>query len=329
MRRREFIALFGGMAATWPLAARSQQPDRTRRIGVLMNRAANDSEGQARIGAFQQSLKQLGWNDGHNVRIDICWGADDVDRERRCAAELVALAPDLILAAGTLSVAALQRETRSIPIVFSNVTDPVGAGFVDNLARPSGNVTGFMLYEYSIAGKWLTLLRQIAPSVTRTAVLRDPAITSGNAMFATIQGLAQSLSVEVSPIGVGDAGEIERAISAFASSTNGGLIVTPSASVSAHRDLIIRLAARHELPAIYPYDYMVIGGGLMSYSPDLVDQYRRSAVYVDRILKGEKPTDLPVQAPTKFEFMINLKTAKTLGLTVPTSLLASADKVIE
>jgi putative ABC transport system substrate-binding protein len=277
MRRREFIKVIAGSAAAWPLASRAQQVERMRRVGVLMNRAANDAEGLARLAAFQQSLQQLGWNDGHNVRIDTCWGADDVDRERKCAAELVALAPDLILAAGTLSVAALQRETKSIPIVFSNVTDPVGAGFVDNLARPGGNVTGFMLYEYSIAGKWLTLLRQIAPSVTRTAVLRDPAITSGNAMFATIQGLAQSFNVEVAPIGVGDAGEIERAISTFARSPNGGLIVTPSASVSVHRDLIIMLAARHSLPAIYPYDYMVMGGGLMSYAPDLVDQYRRSA----------------------------------------------------
>jgi putative tryptophan/tyrosine transport system substrate-binding protein len=329
MRRREFITLLCGAAAAWPLAARAQQTDRVRRIGVLMNRAANDSEGQARLAAFQQSLQQLGWNDGHNVRIDTCWGADDVDRERRCAAELVALTPDLILAAGTLSAAASLRETRMIPIVFSNVSDPVGAGLVDNLSRPSGNITGFMLFEFSFGGKWLELLKQIAPNVTRAAVFRDPTGVSNMPLFAAIQAMAPSLGVEVNAFSMRDAKEIESAITAFARSPNGGLIFAPNASVSVYRDLIITLAARHKLPAIYPYDYMVIGGGLMSYAPDIVDQYRRAAGYVDRILKGEKPADLPVQAPTKFELMINLKTVKALGLTVPTSLLASADKVIE
>ena len=328
MRRREFIALFSG-AATWPLAARAQQPEPMRRIGVLMNRAANDPDGQARLAAFKQNLQQLGWTDGGNVRIDTRWGEDDVERERRYAAELVALAPDVILASGTLSVAPLQRSSRTLPIVFVGVVDPIGGGIVDSLARPGGNATGFLVFEYSLGGKWLDLLRQVAPSVTRVAVLRDPDIPSGTAMFGVIQSAAQSVGLEVSPIGMRDSGEIERAVADFARSANGGLIVTTGASVSVHRDLIVTLAAKHKLPAVYAYRFMVAAGGLMSYSPDQVDEYRRAAVYVDRILKGEKPADLPVQAPTKYELVINLKTAKALGLSVPQSLLSRADELIE
>ena len=329
MRRREFITLLGGAAATWPLGARAQQPERMRRIGVLMNRAADNPEGQAAVAAFRQALEQLGWSDGRNVRIDIRWGVNDVERDRRDAAELVALAPDVILASGTLSVAALQHVTSSLPIVFVGVTDPVGAGLVDTLARPGGNVTGFMLLEYSSSGKWLELLTQIAPSVKRVGVLRDTANPAGIAQFGAIQSAAQSLGVEVSPVNVRDAGEIERAVAAFARSANGGLIVTGSASASVHRDLIIALAAKYKLPAVYGNRYMVTDGGLISYGADAIDQYRRAADYVDRILRGEKPADLPVQAPTKFELVINLKTAKALGLTVPPALLARADEVIE
>jgi len=309
MRRREFIALFSG-AATWPLAARAQQPEPMRRIGVLMNRAANDPDGQARLAAFKQNLQQLGWTDGGNVRIDTRWGEDDVERERRYAAELVALAPDVILASGTLSVAPLQRSSRTLPIVFVGVVDPIGGGIVDSLARPGGNATGFLVFEYSLGGKWLDLLRQVAPSVTRVAVLRDPDIPSGTAMFGVIQSAAQSVGLEVRPVGMRDAGEIERAVADFARPANGGLIVTIGASVSVHRDLIVTLAARHKLPAVYAYRFMVAAGGLMSYSPDQVDEFRRAAGYVDRILKGEKPGELPVQAPTKYELVINLKTAK-------------------
>ena len=329
--RRGFISLLGGAAVTWPLAARAQQPERMRRIGVLLNRAADDPEGQARLAAFQQALQHLGWSDGRNVRIDTRWGEDDVDRERRVAAELVALAPDIFFASGTLSVAALQHVSRALPIVFVGVTDPVGAGVVDSLARPGGNVTGFMIYEYSFGGKRLELLKQIAPSVTRVAVLRDPANPAGSAEFAAIQAVAQSLRVQVSPVDSRrDTGEIERTITAFAGSPNGGLILTPNAAaVPVHRDLIITLAAQHKLPAVYPFRYMVTDGGLMSYAPDVIDQCRRAAGYVDRILKGEKPADLPVQAPIKYELVINLKTAKALGLTVPQSLLAAADEVIE
>jgi len=329
MRRREFLKVVAGSASIWPLAAHAQQPEPMRRIGVLMNRAANDPDGQARLAAFKQNLQQLGWTDGGNVRVDTRWGEDDVERERRYAAELVALAPDVILASGTLSVAPLKRSSRTLPIVFVGVVDPVGGGIVDNLARPGGNTTGFLVFEYSLGGKWLDLLRQVAPSVTRVAVLRDPDIPSGTAMFGVIQSAAQSVGLEVNPIGMRDAGEIERAVADFARSANGGLIVTIGASVSVHRDLIVTLAARHKLPAVYAYRFMVAAGGLMSYSPDQVDEFRRAAGYVDRILKGEKPGDLPVQAPTKYELVINLKTAKVLGLTMPQSLLASADEVIE
>jgi putative ABC transport system substrate-binding protein len=327
MRRREFIVLLGS-AAICPRATRAQQPEQVRRIGVLMN-VADDPEGQALVATFQQALQRLGWTDGRNVRIDIRWGANDVDLDRKYAGELAAFAPDVILAAGTLSVAAFRRVTRTLPIVFVNVSDPLGAGFVDSLARPGGNVTGFMLLEYSSSGKSLELLKQIAPSVTRAAVLRGSDNPAGIAQFGAIQAVAQPLGVEVSPVSVRDAGEIERAVAAFARSANGGLIVTPSGSVSVHRDLIVTLAARHKLPAIYGYRFNVAGGGLISYGPDLVDEYRGAAGYVDRILKGEKPADLPVQAPTKFALVINMKTVKALGLTVPPSLLARADEVIE
>ena len=325
IRRREFITLLGG-AAAWPPPARAQQPERMRRIGALMNRAADDPDGQARLAAFQHGLQQLGWTDGSNVRIDTRWGEDEVDRQRRDAAELVALAPDILLASGTLSVAALQNVSRALPIVFAAVTDPVGAGFVDSLSRPGGNATGFMIYEYSLSAKWLELLKQIAPSVMRVAVLRNPVNPAGIAVFGAIQNAAQSLGVEVIPVSIRD-GETERTLAAFARSPNGGLIVTPTVAV--HRDLIITLAARYKLPAVYTLRYMVTGGGLISYGPALVEQFRQAAEYVDRILNREKPANLPVQAPTKYELVINLKTAKALGLDVPPTLLARADEVIE
>jgi len=329
IRRREFITLLGGAAAAWPLAARAQQGGNKRRIGVLMNRAADDREGQARLVAFQQALQQLGWSDGRNMWMDTRWGENDIDRSRRYAAELVALAPDVILASGGVSVAALQHVTRTLPIVFAAVGDPVGIGLVDSLARPGGNVTGFMNFEYSLSGKWLELLKQIAPQVTRAAVLRNPAIPAGIGQFSVIQAVAPSLGVDVSPIGVHNLSEIERAVAAFARAADGGLIVTPSALASVFRDRIIALAARHKLPAVYSYRYMATGGGLVSYGPDLVDQFKRAAGYVDRILKGETAANLPVQAPTKYELVINLKTARELGLDVPPTLLARADEVIE
>jgi putative ABC transport system substrate-binding protein len=328
LTRREFITLLGS-AAAWPLAARAQQAERMRRIGVLMNRAAHNPEGQARLAAFQQTLQQLGWSEGRNVRIDIRWGADDVERERRYAAELIALAPDIILAGGTLSMAALQQTGRSVPIVFAAIADPVGAGFVDSLARPGGNVTGFTAFEYSFSGKWLELLKEIAPSVKRAAVLRDADQGSGTGEFAAAQAVAPSLRVEVSPINMREAGEIERAVAAFARSPNGGLIMTAGGTSALHRELIITLAGRYKLPAAYYERYWVAAGGLISYGWDNTDQYRKAAGYVDRILKGEKPADLPVQAPTKFETVINLKTAKALGLDVPPTLLRLANEVIE
>jgi ABC-type uncharacterized transport system substrate-binding protein len=328
MRRREFIAAVGG-AVAWPLAAHAQQPERTRRIGVLMNVAADDPEGQPAVTAFQQALQQLGWSDGRNVRIDVRWGENDVERDRKYAGELVALAPDVILASGTLSVTALQSVTRAVPIVFVRVSDPVGAGVVDTLARPGGNVTGFMNFEYSLSGKWLELLKQIVPRLTHAAVLRDVTNPAGIAQFGAIRSTASSLGVDVSPISVRDAGEIERAVADFARSPNGGLIVTPSAGVSLHHALIVTLAARYKLPAVYSDRFNVVGGGLISYGPEGIDQFRPAADYVDRILKGEKPADLPVQAPTKFKLVINLKTAKALGLTFPQSVQASADEVIE
>jgi putative ABC transport system substrate-binding protein len=333
MRRREFITLLGGAAAAssvlWPLAARAQQSDRIRRIGVLTGLAADDANAQVRYAAFLQVLQQLGWTDGRNVRIDARWGAGDADDIRKYAAELAALAPDVILTTGATAVASMLQATRTVPIVFAIVPDPVGAGFVDSLSRPGGNATGFMQFEYSLSAKWLELLKQIAPGVTRAAVLRDAAITAGIGQFAVIQSVAPSVGVEVIPINVRDTGEIERAVTAFARSPNGGLIVTASALSVVHRNLIVTLAARHKLPAVYFERFFVTGGGLISYGADFIDQMRRAAGYVDRILKGEKPANLPVQAPTKYEMVINLKAAKALGLTVPPSLLARADEVIE
>jgi ABC-type uncharacterized transport system substrate-binding protein len=329
MKRRYFITLLGG-AVAWPLAARAQQAERVRRIGILMAAASDDAEFQARMAAFLQGLAQLGWTDGGNVRIDTRWATTNADHLRRHAAELAALAPDVLVAAtGTATVAPLLQATRSVPIVFVPVIDPVGAGFVASLARPGGNATGFTMFEYGLSGKWLELLKQIVPGMTRAAVLRDPAIASGIGQFAAVQAVAPSLGVELSPVDVRDAPEIERAVTAFARSSNGALIVPGSAPATRHRDLIIALAARHRLPAVYASRYFVTDGGLISYGPDLIDQYRRAAGYVDRILKGEKPADLPVQAPTKYELVINLKTAKALGLEVPDKLLATADEVIE
>ena len=327
MRRREFITLIGGAAVGWPVVARAQQPERMRRIGVLISLAADDRQGQARLAAFQQALQQLGWTDGRNVRIDTRWAAGDTSR--RYAAELVALAPDVILASGGSIVATLLQATRTVPIVFTLTPDPVGAGFVASLARPGGNVTGFTAFEYGMSAKWLELLKEIAPRVTRVALLRDPATPQGIGQFGAIQSVAPSLGLEVSPIDVRDSGEIERDVAAFARGSNGGLIVTGSGLAIVHRELIITLAARYKLPAIYFERLFVTAGGLIAYGPDPIDLHRRAAAYVDRILKGEKPADLPVQAPTKYELAINLKTAKALGLTVPQTLLARADEVIE
>jgi putative tryptophan/tyrosine transport system substrate-binding protein len=329
MQRREFITLLGGAVAGWPLIVRAQQPERMRRIGVLMGPAADDPDGQARVAALLQGLQQLGWAVGRNVRVDIRWAAGNADDSRRYAAELVTLASDVIVANGSMSMVPLLQATRSVPIVFVVVPDPVGAGNVDSLARPGGNATGFMSFEYGMSAKWLELLKQVAPGVTRVAVIRDPAITAGAGQFGAIQSVAPSFGVEVSPISARDAPEIERAIAAFAHSSNGGLVVTQSALTTVHRDLIVTLAARHKLPAVYYERHFVAAGGLISYGPDFIDQHRQAATYVDRILKGEKPANLPVQAPTKFELVINLKTAKALGLTVPPTLLARADEVIE
>jgi putative tryptophan/tyrosine transport system substrate-binding protein len=329
MLRREFITLIGGAAAAgaWPLIARAQQADRMRRIGVLMN--VDDADQRVSYAAFLQVLQQLGWTDGHNVRIDTRWAGGHASDIRRQATDLAALAPDVIVATGTASMTPLLEATRTLPIVFVNVADPVGAGFIDSMARPGGNVTGFVQFEYTLSGKWLELLKQIAPGVTRAAVLRDPAITSGIGQFAVIQSAAPSVGVEVSAINVRDAGEIERAVTAFARSPNGGLILTASALAVAHRELIIALAAQHKLPAVYYRRYFVASGGLISYGYDVVQQYRGVAGYVDRILKGEKPADLPVQAPTKYELVVNLKTAKALGLEIPQTVLGRADEVIE
>jgi putative ABC transport system substrate-binding protein len=329
MRRREFIGLVGG-AAAWPMVARAQQGERMRRVGVLVAAAVDDPEFKTRIAAFLQSLQQLGWVDRRNVLIDTRWATTNAEDIRRHAAELAALAPDVILAGtGTATVAPLLQATRTVPIVFAVVIDPVGAGFVDSLAPPGGNATGFTIFEYGMSGKWLELLKQVAPRVTRAAVLRDPTIASGIGQFGAVQAVAPSLGMELSPVDVRDAPEIERAVTTFARSANGGLIVTSSALATRHRDLIIALADRQKLPAVYGGRWFVTAGGLLSYAPDYVDQYRQAAGYVDRILKGEKPADLPVQAPTKFEIAINLKTAKALGLTVPQSLLVSANEVIE
>jgi putative ABC transport system substrate-binding protein len=328
MRRREFITLIGGAAATWPLTASAQQPEQIRRIGVLMNAVADDPQGQARIAAFQQTLQQLGWSEGRNVRIDIRWGGNVVERDRRYAAELIALAPDVIMAAGTLAVTALQRDSHAIPIVFNSVSDPVGAGFVNNLAHPSGNVTGFMIFEYSVSAKWLELLKQIVPRLTQVAVLRDSVNPAGIAQFGAIRATGSSLGIDVSPIDVRNDRDIEHDIAAFARNANNGLIMTGSA-MEGHRDLLIGLAAKYKLPAVYISRQEAAAGGLISYGPNALDQFRSAASYVDRILRGEKPGDLPVQVPTKLELVINLKTAKALGLQIPDKLFATADEVIE
>jgi putative tryptophan/tyrosine transport system substrate-binding protein len=328
VKRRQFITLLGGAAATWPFAARAQQPPRMRRVGVLMSTAADDPEGQARVAAFVQGLQQSGWTVGSNVRLDIRFGADNANL-RKHAGELAVSAPDVILAAGSAAVGPLLQATRTVPIVFAIVADPVGAGFVDSLARPGGNATGFTLFEYGISGKWLELLKEIAPGVTRAAVIRDPAIAVGLGQFGAIQAVAPSLGMEVIPVNVRDPGEIERAITAFARSSSAGLIVTGSALAVAHRQLIIALAAQHRLPAVYPARFFAAAGGLISYGPDFLDQFRHAAAYVDRILKGEKLADLPVQAATKYELVINVVAAKALGLEIPPKLLALADEVIE
>jgi putative ABC transport system substrate-binding protein len=329
MHRRDFIKVVAGSAVTWPLTAGAQQPEQMRRIGILMNRAASDAEGQARLATFKQGLEQLGWNEGRNVRIDIRYGEDKSELERKYAAELVALAPDIILASGTMSVTALQALSLSIPIVFAAVADPVGAGFVECMGHPGGNTTGFMIFEYSLGGKFLELLRQVAPNVTRVAVLRDPTNPGLVATFGAVRGAAQLLGVEVSPVDTRTADQIERGVAAFAGSGNGGLIVMPGPTASVHGALIVALAARYKLPAIYPFRYNVTGGGLICYAADYVEQFRPAAAYVDRILKGEKPADLPVQAPTKYDLVINLKTAKALGLNVPNTLIGRADQLIE
>jgi putative tryptophan/tyrosine transport system substrate-binding protein len=328
MRRRDVVALFGRAAAAWPFAAHAQQGERTRRIGVLMSLTADDPEGQTRLAAFREAMKQLGWNDGDNLRIDTRWATpDDI---RKHATELAALAPDVLLAAnGTPTLAPLLQATRTVPIVFVNVIDPVGAGFVASLAQPGSNATGFTIFEYSMSGKWLELLKEIGPRVTRAAVVRDASVASGIGQFGAIQAVAPSLGVELHPIDPRDAGEIERAITVFASRSNGGLVVTATNLAAIHRSEIIALATRHRLLAVYPYRFFVTAGGLISYGPHTVDQYRRAAGYVDRILKGEKAADLPIQAPTKYELTINLKAANAIGLDVPPTLLARADEVIE
>jgi putative ABC transport system substrate-binding protein len=329
MKRREFITLLGGAVVAWPLVARAQQPERMRRIGVLMGQAANDSEYKSALAAFVQLLQQSGWIEGRNVRFDSRWAGGNSDDIRKYATELAALAPDVILVSGSASVGPLMQATRTVPIVFTLVPDPVAAGYVDSLAQPGRNATGFTNFEYGVSGKWLELLKEIAPNVKRAAVLRDAALVAGTGQFGAIQAVAPSFGVEISPINVTDAPEIERAVAAFARSANGGLIVTQSALAIVHRELIIALAARYKLPAVYINRVWTTAGGLVSYGAEPVDQFRRAAGYVDRILKGEKPADLPVQAPTKYELVINLKTAKALSLDVPSTLLTRADAVIE
>jgi len=328
MKRRAFITLIGGVVA-WPLAARAQQSERVRRIGVLMNLAEDNPESHSRRAAFQQAIHQLGWTDGSNIRIDYRWATEDTDRLRRNAEELVALAPDLIVANGTSSVASLKRATRSVPIVFVRVADPIGAGFVASLSRPGGNITGFSLFEYGISVKWLELLKEISPGVLRAVVIRDSNSASGIGQYGAIQAVAPSFGVELRPVEVHDTNDISRIVAEFAREPNGGVIVTSGTQSVVHRDLLIALAARHRLPAVYASPAFARAGALVGYGPDVFDQYRQAAGYADRILKGEKPSDLPVQAPTKYELAINLKTAKALGITVPPTLLARADEVIE
>jgi putative tryptophan/tyrosine transport system substrate-binding protein len=329
MKRRELIMLLGGAAAAWPRTAWPEQAQRMRRIGVFMNYAEDTPQSQARLASFSEELQKLGWTSSRNLQVEYRWGVADADRNRRNAAELVALAPDVLLASATAVTTALVQTTRTIPIVFVNVVDPVGAGFVQSMARPGGNATGFIPFEYGMGGKWLERLKQVAPGVRRVAVLQNPIVVSRSGQLGAIEALAPSLGVELSPFIVRDPGEIERAITRFAQAPNGGLIVVGAPSLETHHDVIVALAARHRLPAVYPYRSYVTAGGLMCYGTDLVAQFRRAAGYVDRILKGEKPADLPVQAPTKYETLINLKTAKALGLTVPETLLARADEVIE
>ena len=328
MKRREFITLLGG-AVAWPLTARAQQPEQMRRIGVLMNVAADDPEAEARNTSFMQGLRELGWTVGGNLRIDYRWAAGDADRLSRDAAELVALAPDVVLASGTSTVGPLQRTTLTVPIVFAGVADPVGAGFIDSLARPGGNTTGFVQFEFGLTSKWLELLKEISPGITRVAVLREPGLTAAIAQFAALQAVAPSLRVELVPLNFRDPADIERTVAGFARSPSDGMVVTSGPLASVHRNIIITTAARHKLPAVYVSRYTVVDGGLVSYGPDFVDQYRQAASYVDRILKGEKPAELPVQVPTKYNLIVNLKTAKALGLDVPPALLARADEVIE
>jgi putative ABC transport system substrate-binding protein len=329
VKRRAFITLLGGAAAAWPLVARAQQPDRMRRIGALMPHVVSNPQVQARNAAFLEELRQLGWTVGRNVEIEYRWSAGMVGEARKAAVELVAIAPDVILATGSASLEPLLQATRSVPIVFAIVADPVGAGFVDSLAKPGGNATGFMTFEPGISAKWLELLKELVPSIKRAAVLRDPTNTAGIGMWSAIQAVAPSLGVELRPIDVRNASDIERAVAEFARNPNSGMILTGSGLAVIHRDLIIGLAARHKLPTMYYERFFSRSGGLISYGPDYIDQYRRAAGYVDRILKGEKTADLPVQAPTKYELVINLKTAKALGLEVPPTLLARADEVIE
>ena len=329
MRRREFITLLSGAATAWPLAALAQQPGTPRRIGVLIQVAEGDPQARIEVATFLRGLQKLGWSEGHNLRIDTRWGGGDADLIRKYAAELVALAPEVVLAPGGTVVGALQQASRTVPIVFVNVTDPVGRGYVASLAQPVGNATGFTSFEFGMGGKWLEVLKEMAPRVTRAAVLRDPVITAGMGYLAAIHALAPSVGVQVTPVDVRHTSDIERAVAAFARTPNSGLIVTADPAAIVHREGIIALAARHRLPAVYPYRFFVISGGLISYGLDNIEQYRLAAGYVDRILKGEKPGDLPVQAPTKYELAINLKTAKALGLEVPPTLLARADEVIE
>jgi putative ABC transport system substrate-binding protein len=329
MRRREFITLLGGAAAGWPIAAGAQQSKHMRRVAALMPYTANDPQAQNRNAAFLQGLQQLGWTIGQNVQIDYRWSEGNEDDTRKYAAELVALAPDVIFTSGSAGIGPLRRATRTVPIVFVLVPDPVGAGFVDSLARPGGNITGFTQFDYGIGAKWLEVLKEIAPNTTRAAVIRDPAITAGIGQWGAILSVSPSVAIEVSPVNLVDGGELDRGLTAFARSPNGGVIVTGSALAVVHRDLIIALAARLRLPAVYYDRYFAVAGGLISYGSNNVEQYRLAAAYVDRILKGEKPADLPVQAATKYELVINLKTAKALGLDVPPSLLARADEVIE
>ena len=326
--RRQFVSALGGAAATWPLAARAQQPSGMRRIGVLNGANADNPDVQAPYAAFLQELQQLGWTADRNVHFDPRWGAGNAATIRKYAAELAALAPDVILATGSTTGPMIEA-TRTVPIVFVFAPDPVGAGYVLSLSRPGGNATGFMMFEYGLSGKWLELLKEIAPGVTRAAILRDTSIAAGIGQFAIIQSVAPSVGVDVTPIDLRDAAEIERDVAAFAQSANGGLILTAGPLSAVHHDLIITLAARYKLPAVYDTRFYVTAGGLISYGPNFTDQYRRAAGYVDRILKGEKPADLPVQAPTKYELIINLKTAKALGLTIPPTVLARADEVIE